>query len=77
MSIFGGRGDGEIWDKGLVQECCGEEEERVGGREGGGVGGFYEVRVNVFWLVTVLENKVLEEGVCGEWRGEEVLGEEV
>lgn len=41
-------------------------ERWVGEREGG-EGGFNEVGMNVFMLGAIVEDKVLEEGVCGKW----------
>lgn len=70
-----GVGDGEVSVEDLVQESRVGESRWVRDGESRG-GGFDEVRVEVFGLVSVFEGQVLEEGVCGEWGFEEVLGEE-
>lgn len=32
--------------------------------------------MNIFRRIAIVENKVLEEGISGEWRGEEIWREE-
>jgi hypothetical protein len=56
--------DGEIRGENLVSEGGAGELRWVGERKGG-ERGFDEVRVDVFRLIAVFQDKVLEEGVCG------------
>lgn len=58
--------DGEIGVEGLVDVSRGEEARRVRERNRG-VRRFDQVRVNVLRLVTIFEDEVLEERVCGKW----------
>lgn len=72
---FSGSGDGEIGVENLVEESGVGEARWVAEGERGGRG-FDEVRVEVLGLVTIFEDEVLEEGVCGKWVRQEVGGEE-
>lgn len=46
------------------------------GERNGGERQTDEVRVDVFGLVAIFEDEVLEEGVSGEWGGDKFRGEE-
>lgn len=63
---FSGSGDGEIGVENLVEESGVGEARWVAEGERGGRG-FDEIRVEVLGLVTIFEDEVLEEGVCGKW----------
>ena len=67
--------DGEVRSEGLVDRERIRDKRREGEVDGG-VCGFDEVRVDIFRLVSIVKDKVLEEGVGGERGGEKVLGEE-
>ena len=68
-------GNGEIGIENLVEESGVGVARWVAEGERGGQG-FDEVRVEVLGLVTIFEDEVLEEGVCGKWVRQEVGGEE-
>ena len=59
----------------LVEESKVGEARWVAEGESGGRG-FDKVRVEVLGLVTIFEDEVLEEGICGKWVRQEVGGEE-
>lgn len=60
-------GDGEIGGESLVDETRGGETRWVAERKGRSRG-FYEIRMYVLGLITIFQNKVLEEGIGGERR---------
>jgi len=72
----GGVGDGEVRNERLDDEGRRVVPRRVADVERGAAGGADGVGVDVLRLVPVLEHEVLEEGVGGERRGEELRREE-